>query len=209
MREKHIVRRNRNRGRYDRETADAVLDAGVVCHVGIVDRGAPVVIPMLYARDADRLLLHGAVASRLMKQLAKGVPACVTVTHLDGLVLAASVFDHSANYRSVVVFGSARLISDPEEKAAALDRLVEAMVPGRSRDARPANPREANATTIVGLPIETFSVKIRSGGPSPTGRDDPGNIWTGVIPLTLTMGEPRTAQDPGHLPDYVTRFRLG
>lgn len=206
MKEGHIVRRQADRGRYDFASAAAVLDAGFVCHVGLVQDDAPVVIPMLYARDGKRLLLHGSVASRLLRKLSEGIPACVTVTHLDGLVLAASVFDHSANYRSVVVFGHARVIEDSQEKARAFDRLVEFMVPGRTQDARPANRKEANATTVLELPIETFSVKQRAGPAGPPGKDDPVDIWTGVIPLATTAGQPQTEQSPGRVPDYVSAW---
>jgi len=207
MKDRHIVRRQGNRGSYDFASAAAVLDAGFVCHVGLVQDGDPVVIPMLYARDGERLLLHGSVASRLLRELSGGIPVCVTVTHLDGMVLAASVFDHSANYRSVVIFGRARLIEDPQEKARIFDQMVEFMIPGRTRDARPANRKEANATTVLELPIETFSVKQRAGPAGPPGKDDPDDIWTGVIPLATRVGQPQTEQDPGRIPDYVSAWR--
>jgi len=207
MKDRHIVQRQADRGHYDFASAAAVLDAGFVCHVGLVQVGAPVVIPMLYARDGERLLLHGSVASRLLRELSGGLPVCVTVTHLDGLVLAASVFDHSANYRSVVIFGRARLIEDPHEKARVFDQMVEFMIPGRTQDARPANRKEANATTVLELPIETFSVKQRAGPAGPPGKDDPADIWTGVIPLAASVGQPQTEQDPGRIPDYVSAWR--
>lgn len=182
------------------------MAAGFVCHVGLVQDGEPVVIPMLYAREGERLLLHGSVASRLLRELSGGIPICVTVTHIDGMVLAASVFDHSANYRSVVIFGRARLIEDPQQKARIFDQMVEYMIPGRTQDARPANRKETNATTVLELPIETFSVKQRSGPAGPPGKDDPADIWTGVIPLATTAGQPQTEQDPGRVPDYVSAW---
>jgi nitroimidazol reductase NimA-like FMN-containing flavoprotein (pyridoxamine 5'-phosphate oxidase superfamily) len=209
MKDRHIVRRQKERGQYDLETACEVLDAGLVCHVGFVDGGEPVVIPMLYARDDDRLLLHGSVASRLMRRLSEGLPVCVTVTHLDGLVLAASVFDHSVNYRSVVIFGRARAIENPRDKAHAFDRMVEFMIPGRTREARPANRKETNATTVLELPIESFSVKRREGPAGQPGAGDPRDVWTGVIPITAVAGPPVTEQDPGRVPGYVEGFRLG
>jgi len=207
MKDKHILRRQADRGSYDFASAAAVLDAGFVCHVGLVQDGEPVVIPMLYARDGERLLLHGSVASRLLRELSGGIPVCVTVTHLDGMVLAASVFDHSANYRSVVVFGRARLIEDSQKKARIFDQMVEFMIPGRTQDARPANRKEANATMVLELPIETFSVKQRAGPAGPLGKDDPEDVWTGVIPLTTTPGKPETEQDPGRIPGYVSAWR--
>lgn len=202
----HIVRRHRERGQYGFEAAAEVLDKGIVCHVGFVQEGEPVVIPMLYARDGERLLLHGSVASRLLRELSKSLPVCITVTHLDGLVLAASVFDHSVNYRSVVLFGRARLVKDPRDKAHAFNRMVEFMIPGRTQDARPANRKEANATTVLEVPITTFSVKVRSGPAGTPGANDPRDVWTGVIPLTTKVGQPLTEQDPGKIPDYVTGF---
>lgn len=209
MSDLYRVRQRAERGRTDRDAACAVLDAGLVCHVGFVAAGEPFVIPMLYVRDGDRLLLHGAVASRLMRGLAAGMPVCATVTHLDGLVLAASAFHHSANYRSVAVFGNARLIEDSEAKARALDRLVEGLVPGRGRDARAADPRELNATTVVELPLRRFSVKSRSGGSGTPGAKDPRDVWTGVVPLSTVAGEPIPDGAACELPDYLRDYRPG
>lgn len=209
MPDRYTVRQRKERGRYDRETAYEVLDAGLVAHVGFIEDGEPVVIPMLYARDGDRLLLHGGVASRLLARLAEGVAACVTVTHLDGLVLAASTFEHSANYRSIAVFGRARRIDDPQEKARALDHLVEVMVPGRGADARAGDPKEVYATAVVSMPIETFSVKRREGGAGAPGPKDSPDVWTGVIPIAQTTGAPVPERDYDHTPAYLEDFRPG
>lgn len=194
-RKRHEVRRHPERANYERAAAYAVLDAACVGHVAFALDGQPFVIPMLYARDGDRLLLHGGVSSRLLKALASGIECCVAVTHLDGLVLARSQFHHSVNYRSVVAFGQARVVDDPAAKAAALVRLVEAIVPGRSDDARGADRQELAATVVLALPIADLSLKSRSGGPS----DAPGDlglpVWSGVIPLALTAAPPRPAAD--------------
>ncbi len=190
------VRRNRKRGAYDREVVNAILDAGIVAHVGFVHEGQPFVIPMSYARDGDRLLLHGAGGSRLMQTLASGAPACVTVTLLDGIVLARSVFHHSMNYRSVVALGSAQKLEGPE-KAAALEALVEGLVPGRSREARGPNRAELAATMILAFPHDEVSAKARTGPPA----DDPADlelpIWAGTIPLALRAGAAEPAPDAG------------
>jgi hypothetical protein len=202
------VQRNKKRGVYDREAVNAILDAGLVGHVGFVDKGQPYVIPMSYVRDGDRLLLHGAGGSRMMRTLADGVPACVTVTLLDGLVLARSVFHHSMNYRSVVALGSATKL-EGKEKAAAFEALVEGLVPGRSREARAPNRAELAATMILAFPLDEISAKARAGPPV----DDPADvdlpIWAGTIPLSMATGRPAAAPDvPGGepLPDSVVRF---
>ena len=201
------VRRNAKRGIYDREIVLAILDAGVVAHVGFVHEGQPYVIPMSYARDGERLLLHGAGGSRLMRSLAIGAPACVTVTLLDGIVLARSVFHHSMNYRSVVALGSATKL-EGAEKAAALDALVEGLIPGRSREARAPDRAELAATMILSFPLDEVSAKARSGPPA----DDPADldlpIWAGTIPLALRAGPPEPAPDNREdVPPSVQRFR--
>ena len=201
------VRRNPKRGAYDREAVNAILDAGIVAHVGFVHEGQPYVIPMSYVRDGDRLLLHGAGGSRLMRTLASGAPACVTMTLLDGLVLARSVFHHSMNYRSVVALGSARKL-EGAEKAAALEALVEGLVPGRSREARGPDRAELSATMILAFPLDEASAKSRSGPPA----DDPADlelpIWAGTIPLALRAGPAEPAPDAGgiELPPSVRHY---
>jgi hypothetical protein len=179
---------------YDREVVDAILDDGLVAHVGFVHDGQPYVIPMSYVRDGDRLLLHGSGGSRLMRTLAGGVPACVTVTLLDGLVLARSVFHHSMNYRSVVALGSATKL-EGKEKAAALEALVEGLVPGRSREARAPNRAELAATTILAFPLDEVSAKARAGPPADDPEDLELPIWAGTIPLALAPGRPEPAAD--------------
>jgi nitroimidazol reductase NimA-like FMN-containing flavoprotein (pyridoxamine 5'-phosphate oxidase superfamily) len=201
------VRRNAKRGAYDREVVNAILDAGIVAHVGFVHEGQPYVIPMSYARDGDRLLLHGAGGSRLMRTLASGAPACVTVTLLDGIVLARSVFHHSMNYRSVVALGSATKL-EGAEKAAALATLVEGLVPGRSSEARGPDRAELAATMILEFPLDEVSAKARSGPPA----DDPADlelpIWAGTIPLALRAGPAEPAPDARatDLPPSVERY---
>ena len=201
------VRRNAKRGAYDRGVVNAILDAGIVAHVGFVHEGQPYVIPMSYARDGDRLLLHGAGGSRLMRTLASGAPACVTVTILDGIVLARSVFHHSMNYRSVVALGSATKL-EGAEKAAALEALVEGLVPGRSKEARAPDRAELAATIILAFPLDEVSAKARTGPPA----DDPADlelpIWAGTIPLVLRAGPTEAAPDAGAIdvPPSVIRY---
>ncbi len=202
------VRRNAKRGVYDREVVNAILDAGLIAHVGFVHDGQPYVIPMSYVRAGDRLLLHGSGGSRLMRTLAGGTPACVSVTLLDGLVLARSVFHHSMNYRSVVALGSATKL-EGAEKAAALEALVEGLVPGRSGEARGPNRAELAATMILAFPLDEVSAKARTGPPA----DDPADvdlpIWAGMIPLALRAGRVEPAPDvraQDKIPPSVKRF---
>jgi nitroimidazol reductase NimA-like FMN-containing flavoprotein (pyridoxamine 5'-phosphate oxidase superfamily) len=204
------VRRQPARGAYDRETIDAILDAALVCHLGFVADGLPVVIPSLHARVGDALFVHGSAASRTVRALGSGVPVCVTVTLLDGLVLARSVFEHSVNYRSVVVFGNARLVEDPHEKLAGLRALTEQLLPGRWDDVRAPSRQELKATSLLVLPIEEASAKLRDGGPSDgEGPDGALDVWAGEIPLVLAAGTPVAdpALAPGVvMPDYVRHF---
>lgn len=202
------IRRNAKRGVYDREVVNAILDAGLIAHVGFIHDGQPYVIPMSYVRDGERLLLHGSGGSRLMRTVAAGAPACVTVTLVDGLVLARSVFHHSMNYRSVVAMGSATKL-EGAEKAAALEALVEGLIPGRSREARAPDRAELTATMILAFPLDEVSAKARTGPPA----DDPADldlpIWAGTIPLALRAGPAEPApdvQDEQELPPSVTRF---
>ncbi|MEO6688416.1 MAG: pyridoxamine 5'-phosphate oxidase family protein, partial [Dokdonella sp.] len=169
---RHHVQRTKARAHYDRASVHAILDAGMIAHVGFCVDGQPFVIPMLYARDGDTLVLHGSVASRLVNQLGEGIAACVSVTHVDGLVLARSHFDHSVNYRSVVAFGRARLIEDTAEKTHALGRFVDALIPGRASESRPPDRTELAATNVLRFEIEDASAKIRSGGV----KDNPADL---------------------------------
>jgi nitroimidazol reductase NimA-like FMN-containing flavoprotein (pyridoxamine 5'-phosphate oxidase superfamily) len=203
------VRRLPERGVYDRDTVHAILDEGMVAHVGLATDDGPVVIPMLYGRDGDRLLLHGSPASRLLRGGAKGTEMCVTVTLVDGLVLARSAFHHSMNYRSVVVFGHATAVSDLDERRAALDLLVEHIVPGRTADARPPDARELRGTLVLALPLDECSVKVRTGAPNDIDEDMDLPVWAGVIPLATVAGEPIDAPDmrsPQPVPAYAARY---
>jgi nitroimidazol reductase NimA-like FMN-containing flavoprotein (pyridoxamine 5'-phosphate oxidase superfamily) len=200
------LKRLPERGGKDFYLACSIIDEARICHVGVTLEGQPYVIPMALGRNGNDLLLHGSVVSRLMNNLCKEVPCCVTVTHLDGLVLARSAFHSSMNYRSVMVFGMARLISDPEEKQMALDALVEHLAPGRLEELRPSSRKELNATSILSLPIETFSIKSRTGPPSDATSDLSARVWAGVIPLELISGRPVDAPDMEEklpLPEYL------
>lgn len=206
---RHKVQRSKARGRYDDATVHAILDAGRIAHVGFCVDGQPFVIPMLYARRRDRLLLHGSVASRLLSELGRGIAACVSVTLLDGFVLARSHFHHSANYRSVVAFGTARAISDPTEKIDALAWFVDALVPGRAAESRASNRKELKATSALWFTIEDASAKIRTGGV----KDDKADLdlphWAGVVPVYEAFGTPQTEAEIGAqsgLPDSVRRL---
>ena len=184
------VRRIPKRGHYDRETIDAILDEGFICHVGFVADGPPYVIPTGYARINNELYIHGSAASRMLRELSKGIDVCVTVTLLDGLVLARSAFHHSMNYRSVVILGTAELVTDADEKNKALEALTEHFVPGRWKDVRWPTDLELKATSVLKLPITEASAKIRTGDPVDDDEDYSMNVWAGVIPLSLTAGEP-------------------
>ena len=192
------VVREAERGVYDRETAYRILDEGFLCHVGFVADGQPFVIPTSYGRKDDRLYIHGSAASRMLRQMKDGVPVCVTVTLLDGLVLARSVFNHSMNYRSVVVLGKATPVDDPSEKVEALRLLSEHIIRGRWADARQPNERELKATSVLRVPIEEFSSKVRQGPPIDDEEDYSFPTWAGVVPLEMKAGAP--IDDPRLLP---------
>ena len=199
-------KREPKRGSHEFQLACEVLDAGKVGHVGFTLDDQPYVVPMSYARLDEQLLIHGSVASRLMKNLAGGLRCCVTVTHFDGLVYARSTFNSSMNYRSVMVFGNARLITDIDEKRRSIQALVDHLMPGRRADLRKSTIKELNATSMLALPIETYSVKRRMGPPSDSKSDMDAQVWAGVVPLELTPGEPVDAPDllPGiKRPDYL------
>lgn len=195
-------KREPERGGHDFDLACEFLDAGKVCHVGFTLDDQPYVVPMSYGRLGDQLLIHGSVASRLMKNLEAGLKCCVTVTHLDGMVYARSTFNSSMNYRSVMVFGVARSITDPDEKRLCIQKLVDHLMPGRRADLRKSTIKELNATSLLAIPIETFSVKSRTGPPEDKKSDMDAQVWAGVVPLTLTEGEP--VDDPDLLPG-ITR----
>jgi uncharacterized protein len=193
--QRHQVQRIKDRARYDRQSAYAILDAGFLAHVGFCVDGQPFVIPMLYARDGDALLLHGSIASRLLKQVGEGLETCVSMTLVDGLVLARSHFHHSANYRSVVAFGRARVIDDAAAKVRALAHFVDAMLPGRAAESRAPDRNELAATTVLHFDIVDISAKLRTGG----AKDDKADLnlphWAGVVPMTLTYGTPLAEPD--------------
>ncbi|WP_411113906.1 pyridoxamine 5'-phosphate oxidase family protein [Streptomyces sp. 029-5] len=217
-----IPTRSRERAAYDRELVHGILDEAYVCHLGFVRDGAPVVLPTLYARVDERLYVHGSTGSRPLRMTAAdggteradgengagpGLAVCLTVTHVDGLVLARSAFHHSINYRSVVVHGVARQVTDPGERRTALDAIVDHVVPGRSHDSRPANARELAATAVIRLDLDEVSAKVRTGGPN----DDPEDLtlphWAGVVPLARGYGAPVPSDDLDPaiaLPDYLS-----
>ncbi|MFE2282013.1 pyridoxamine 5'-phosphate oxidase family protein [Streptomyces sp. NPDC059454] len=207
--ERTVPTRSPDRAAYDKELVHAILDEGYVCHLGFVRDGAPVVLPTLYGRVGECLYVHGSTGSRPLRAAGRagaGLPVCLTVTHVDGLVLARSAFHHSINYRSVVVHGTAYDVTDPEEKRQALDALVDHVVPGRAADSRPADKKELAATAVIRLDLNEVSAKLRTGGVN----DEPEDLalphWAGVVPLRKGYGTPLA--DPGlapgtELPGYL------
>ncbi len=203
--------READRAVYDRETVYRILDEGFLCHAGFVVDGQPFVIPTSYGRKDASLYIHGSAASRMLRQMQMkdGVPICITVTLLDGLVLARSVFNHSMNYRSVVILGKATLVDDPEQKLAALRVLSEHILPGRWDDARQPNERELKATSVLRVPIEEFSAKVRIGPPIDDEEDYSFPTWAGVVPLETIAGKPvdDSRLDPKReVPDYAKHY---
>jgi uncharacterized protein len=189
--ERTRVRRAPERGAYDREQIDTILDAGLVCHLGFVHDGHPFVIPTLYGRVGDEVYVHGSSASRMLRRLGDGVDACLTVTLVDGLVLARSIFHHSINYRSVVVLGRAVEVGDSGEKLRALESFGERILPGRWAEVRPPTRQELKATSILRLPLDEASAKLRAGPPKDEEEDYDLRVWAGVIPLALRAGKPQ------------------
>jgi nitroimidazol reductase NimA-like FMN-containing flavoprotein (pyridoxamine 5'-phosphate oxidase superfamily) len=189
--ERNTVKRVPKRGHYDKKSVYEILDAGFIAHVGFSIDGQPFVIPTAYGRKEDQIYLHGATTSRMIQHLQTGVPVCITVTFVDGVVLARSVFHHSANYRSAVVFGTARLATD-EEKMDALEAVTEHIHKGRWEEARQPNAKELKATSVLIVDIEQGSAKIRTGGPSDDKEDYELPIWAGVIPMDTVFREPIT-----------------
>jgi nitroimidazol reductase NimA-like FMN-containing flavoprotein (pyridoxamine 5'-phosphate oxidase superfamily) len=203
------LKRYHERGDHSRPVINAILDAGLICHMGFVVDEQPFVIPTAYARHEDRLYLHGSAASRALRTLAGGIPVCVTVTLTDGIVLARSAFNHSFNYRSVVVLGRATLVRDPDEKRLALSRFTDKLVPGRWADVRQPTGLELKATSVLTLPIEEASAKIRTGPPGDDEPDTSHPCWAGVIPLEVAAGRPIPASDLAPnvpAPSYVRDF---
>ena len=200
------------RGFYDQEVVYSILDEGFICHVGFAVEGRPVVIPTGYARLGEKLYVHGSQASRMLRTLKNGVDACVTVTLVDGLVLARSAFHHSINYRSVVIFGQAQLVDDPHEKLAALVAFSEHVIRGRWDDVREPTEQELKATTVLSLTLTEVSAKVRTGPPLDDEDDYQLPIWAGVIPLRLVADEPLA--DPRlpatiEVPEYALKYKRG
>ena len=203
------VVREAQRAVYDREVVYGILDEAFICHVGFVVDGQPYVIPTSYGRSGDNLYIHGSAASRMLRNLDGGIPVCVTVTLLDGLVLARSIFNHSMNYRSVVVLGVATAVENPEEKLQALHALSDHILPGRWQESRAPNAQELKATLVLRLPITEFSAKVRQGPPIDDATDYAFPAWAGVIPLRTVadspINDPRLdAQCP--VPDYAREY---
>jgi hypothetical protein len=203
------VVREAHRGVYDRESVYQILDEGFLCHVGFAVAGQPFVIPTSYGRKDASLYIHGSAASRMLKQMKEGVNVCITVTLLDGLVLARSIFNHSMNYRSVVILGKAMLVDDAQEKLEALRLLSEHILPGRWDDSRQPNERELKQTSVLRVPIEEFSAKVRQGPPIDDEEDYAFPTWAGVIPLDLIAGTPidDARLSPGEeVPPYASNY---
>lgn len=206
------LKRLPQRGSHDREVINQILDEGFICHVGFAVDGRPVVIPTGYARVGDSLLIHGSQASRMLRTLGEGIDVCVTVTLIDGLVLARSAFHHSMNYRSVVVFGNASVVDDPDEKLEALRALSEHMIPGRWDDVREPNERELQLTTVLTVPLAEASAKVRSGPPVDDEEDYELPVWAGVVPMRLVAESPindlhlrGNSKPPNYAVKYIRR----
>lgn len=208
--ERTRLRRLPKRGAFDRKTINAILDEAFICHVGFAIDEQPYVVPTGFARIGDDLYIHGSAASRMLRNLAKGIDVCVTATLIDGLVLARSAFHHSINYRSVVILGKAELVEDADEKNKALEALTEHIVPGRWSDVRWPTELELKATSVLKLPIEEASAKIRTGDPKDDEEDYEMNVWAGILPLTLSTGEPvadERLDDGISVPGYVRNYK--
>ncbi|CAN5320352.1 pyridoxamine 5'-phosphate oxidase family protein [soil metagenome] len=204
------LKRLPKRGNFDRETINAILDEAFICHVGFVVDGQPYVIPTGFARVGDVLYIHGSSASRMLRTLAEGVDVCVTVTLVDGLVLARSAFHHSVNYRSIVVLGKAVLVTDQDEKNDALEAITEHIVPGRWADVRWPNELELKATSVLRLSIDEASAKIRTGDPVDDEEDYAMDVWAGVLPLEVSHGDPISdAKLPAGIepPEYILKYK--
>src|SRR5215212_4394000 len=207
--ERTTLKRLPKRAEYDRQAVYDILDEGFICHVGFAIDGQPFVIPTGYARAGDSLYIHGSQASRMLRAMSEGIDACVTVTLLDGLVLARSAFHHSMNYRSVVIFGRASVVEDKDEKLEALRALTEHIIPGRWAEVRWPNESEIKATTVLALPLAEASAKVRTGPPIDDDEDYEMSVWAGVIPLRVessdAVSDPRLAADV-RLPDYLRHY---
>ncbi len=207
--EKNRIKRLPKRGRYDRETIYQILDEALICHVGFVVNKQPYVIPINFARVEDTIVLHGAKASRLLQHIEDGHPVCVEATIVDGLVLARSVFHHSVNYRSVVLFGKGRPVHEEQEKLQALKAITEHLIPGRWAETRPPNHKELNATRVVSIRIDEASAKIRVGPPADDDEDYALPVWAGILPLEeqpLSPIRDERLSEAVTLPGYISRY---
>ncbi|HET9914789.1 MAG TPA: pyridoxamine 5'-phosphate oxidase family protein [Anaerolineales bacterium] len=207
--DKNSIKRLPKRGQYDRETIYRILDEAMICHVGFVQQEQPYVIPINFARVEDNIVLHGAKASRLLKHIAAGYPVCIEVTIVDGLVLARSVFNHSVNYRSVVLFGKGHAVEDEQEKLSALKAITEYLIPGRWQEARLPTSKELNATAVVSIKIDEASAKVRMGPPLDDQEDYALPVWAGVLPLqeqALAPIRDELLSEDLPLPDYVAQY---
>jgi len=203
------LKRLPERGSFDRATVYSILDEGFICHVGFAVEGRPFVIPTSYVRVGDKLFIHGSAASRMLRSLSEGISVCVTVTLIDGLVLARSAFHHSINYRSVVILGVATAVTNADQKLAALKDFTEHIIPGRWIQVRPPNEQELKATTVLSLPLDEVSAKIRTGGPKDDEEDYAIPIWAGELPLRMLTGAPLAdakARIEHPVPDYVLTY---
>lgn len=208
--ERTKIRRIPKRGSYEREEIYQILDEAFVCHVGFTIDDQTFVIPTAYARDGDNLLIHGSAASRMMRALAWETNVCVTVTLIDGLVLARSAFHHSLNYRSVVIFGKARYIADEQQKLEALRLFTEHLIPQRWTEIRPPNANELKATTVLSLALDEASAKIRTGDPKDDEEDYEMDVWAGVVPLNLAVGKPiadSRLKNGIAAPSYISEYK--
>lgn len=206
------LKRLPKRGNFERETVYKILDEGFVCHIGFCFNNQPFVIPTSYGRIGDRLVIHGSAASRMMRELSKEIDVCVNVTLVDGLVLARSAFHHSINYRSVVVFGKAKIIEDEQEKYEALRALTEHIVPDRWSEIRPPTPLELKATTVLSLDLTEASAKARAGAPVDDKEDYEMDVWAGVLPLQIIAGEPvkdDLLKAEILVPEYLKNYKRG
>ena len=206
------MKRLPQRGHYDRATIDAILDEGILCHLGFIHAGSPFVIPTFYARSGGEVLFHGSAASRALETAKGSLPVCLTVTLLDGLVLARSAFHHSANYRSVVLLGNAHEVRDEAEKLKALEAISEHLIPGRWADVRAPSRKELLATLVLRIPIDEASAKIREGGPLDEDEDYALDVWAGIIPLELHALEPvadERLRDAVEAPTYAKKYAPG
>ena len=206
---KTTLKRLPERGSFDRAVVNSILDEGFICHVGFAAEGQPFVVPTSYVRVADKLFIHGSAASRMLRSLSEGISVCVTVTLVDGLVLARSAFHHSINYRSVVIIGVATALTNPDEKLAALRAFTEHVIPGRWPHVREPNDQELKATTVLSLPLDEVSAKVRTGGPKDDEPDYAIPVWAGELPLNVVPGTPvpdsrSTFHQP--VPEYVLRY---